>query len=130
MLLARFSVGFHRVVTTLIVFAGLALSATRKIVEADCGWSSFDWVLHRYANLLRGGAEEFKLDAEFRAWLNAIPTVSSEAKRGNEYWHDLSGSYMPMRPRIWSGGDQSRWCLISEQPKQMSCTLGNNMQML
>lgn len=62
----------------------------------------------RYANLLRTGADEFKLDKRFRDWLHSIPTVSSDSKRGNEYWQGLNGEPLKMYPRIWSGTDKKR----------------------
>ncbi len=63
----------------------------------------------RYANLLRTGADEFKLDKAFRSWLHGIPTVSSEQKRGDEYWHGLNGEPLKMYSRIWNGADKKRF---------------------
>lgn len=69
------------------------------------------WQACRYADLLRGGAEDFKLDRQFCAWLNEMPTVPSEKKRGDEYWHDLDGRPMKMLPKIWKGSEQ-QGCVI------------------
>lgn len=61
--------------------------------------------LCRYAGLLRSGAEEFQLDPNLRGWLRDLPTVPSERKRGDEYWHDLEGRPMKMFPKIWKGSE-------------------------
>lgn len=61
----------------------------------------------RYANLLREGAKEFRLDTKLCDWLDGMPTVSSEKKRGEEYWHDLDGKPMRMYPKIWKGSEPS-----------------------
>ena len=58
--------------------------------------------------MLRSGADEFKLDSKFRSWLHSIPTVSSEEKRGDEYWTNLEGQPMKMKPRIWKGSEHSQ----------------------
>jgi hypothetical protein len=47
------------------------------------------------------------LDSYFRKWLHSIPTVSSETKRGEEYWTGLDGKSMIMYPRIWKGSEKS-----------------------
>ena len=75
--------------------------------DEQAGGAETRSVTCRYANLLREGADEFQLNAQYRAWLRSLPTVSSESKRGDKYWTGLDGQPMKMYPRIWKGSEGS-----------------------
>lgn len=62
---------------------------------------------HRYLELLREGAQHWKLDGRYTSWLLQHPDLADSGDRGPAYYTSPTGQPLPAWPKIRTGGSQS-----------------------